>query len=298
MSKRVAVLFSGGLDSTYLVWKNLKDGNHVVPIYVEIENNHIKTVLEKNRVELLHKEFEKEFPCDYDGRKIRDINYALKVSVGTSESSLYFKQMPIWIFALMYCQSLEIDELQIGYVGNDDAISYLNDLQNIYNSYQPIFETMKPLAFPLSKYHKYMMVTELPKQYLKLVVSCEQPTIVGKEDVEIIQYEPCGVCTPCKNIIAGNYYGSNNFPEYYKKAVKRYHAAGLRNIGYKIINEKGEDIGKWDDMFKKEIKKPYQLELQFEPNEIKTGCTCIESTITIMPIGISEPELDTDINKK
>ena len=25
MSKKVAVLFSGGLDSTYLIWKNLKE---------------------------------------------------------------------------------------------------------------------------------------------------------------------------------------------------------------------------------------------------------------------------------
>ena len=53
MSKKVGVLFSSGLDSTYLVWKNLKDGNTVVPIYIEIENNKRKTILEKNRIKLI-----------------------------------------------------------------------------------------------------------------------------------------------------------------------------------------------------------------------------------------------------
>jgi len=57
--KKVAVLFSGGLDSTYLVWKNLNEGNIVYPIYIEIENNITKTILEKNRIELLYKEFYK-----------------------------------------------------------------------------------------------------------------------------------------------------------------------------------------------------------------------------------------------
>ena len=57
--KRVGVLFSGGLDSTYLVWKNLKEGNTVVPIYLEIANNEDKSKLEKNRIELLRKVFNK-----------------------------------------------------------------------------------------------------------------------------------------------------------------------------------------------------------------------------------------------
>ena len=76
MSKKVAVLFSGGLDSTYLVWKNLTDGNDVQPIYVEVENNQTKTILEKNRTDLLVQEFCKEFPG-----KIHDIRYMIKVNV-------------------------------------------------------------------------------------------------------------------------------------------------------------------------------------------------------------------------
>lgn len=41
--KKVGVLFSGGIDSTYLIWKNLKEGNYVIPFYVEIINNEKQT---------------------------------------------------------------------------------------------------------------------------------------------------------------------------------------------------------------------------------------------------------------
>lgn len=105
--KKVAVLFSGGLDSTYLVWKNLKDGNEVFPVYIEIENNEVKSKLEKNRTKLLWREFENEFrktDIDYGDSPIKDIQYSVSVGVKAREDSLYFKQMPIWIFSLMFMQ--------------------------------------------------------------------------------------------------------------------------------------------------------------------------------------------------
>ena len=110
-NKRVGVLFSGGLDSTYLVWKNLKDGNTVVPIYIEIGNNKIKTILEKNRIELLHTKFREEFNDEkpYSECQLKDIQYALTVDVCVNEESLYFRQIPVWLLGILFCQSLEVD---------------------------------------------------------------------------------------------------------------------------------------------------------------------------------------------
>ena len=114
MSKKVAILFSGGLDSTYLVWKNLTDGNEVYPIYIEIENNQNKTILEKNRIKLLWREFKNEFNYNKLINKslLHDIQYVLKVNVSSREDSLYFKQIPIWMFAMAFLQSLSIDDLR------------------------------------------------------------------------------------------------------------------------------------------------------------------------------------------
>lgn len=267
MSKKVAILFSGGLDSTYLVWKNLKDGNQVLPIYVEIENNDVKTILEKNRIELLYKEFSKEFnSTETHEKKIENIHYGISVMVHANEDSLHFKQIPIFIFAGVFIQGMKIDEIQIGYVSNDDAISYIDDIKNIYNSYQTISKPMKPLVFPLTKKTKWQMVEELPKQYMELIFSCENANIIGSEDVELIEYEPCCECAPCKRIIASDYYNTDEYPDNYKKGLIKIHAKYLHKNNYKVIDEEG--INYLEEMSKLEPqKKPYQLTIDFDKIE-------------------------------
>ena len=264
MDKKVAILFSGGLDSTYLVWKNLTDGNEVYPIYIEIENNDKKTMLEKNRIKLLWKEFNNEFHYNKPLNKslLHDIQYVLKVSVSSNEDSLYFKQIPIWMFAMAFLQSLSIDEIQIGYVANDDAISYLDDIRKIYWSYQTICEQMKKLTFPLSKIRKIEMAAELPKKYLELIYSCENPRIIGSVDAEKIEYEPCCGCASCKHIIASNYYGLGDFPEIYKKGIQKQHAVALWGQGFRVLDKEGNDFQYIEKMNYR--KQPYQLELYID----------------------------------
>lgn len=265
MNKKVAILFSGGLDSTYLVWKNLKEGNSVTPIYVEIENNETKTILEKNRIELLHKEFKKEFDSDayWEGNsKLKYIKYLFSVGVDANENSLYFKQVPIWIVATLFMQSLDVDEIQIGYVSNDDAISFLDDIRKIYKSYQAICEPMKPLKFPLTKFKKEQMARELPENYLKLVISCENPQIIGNKDTELIEYLPCCRCEPCKRIINSDYYGLGYFPENYDRNMIQDKAYYLHNKGYKIQNPDGSDY--FESLCIMVRKEPYQLMIDFD----------------------------------
>lgn len=197
--KTVGVLFSGGLDSTYLVWKNLKDGNNVQPIYYEIDNNENKSKLEKNRIELLRNEFNKEF-----GGRVRDVKYCLKVDLkDLSSPNLCLKQVPVWIFGLVFSQYFDLDEIQIGYVMNDDAISYIKEIKKIYKSFNSIsFKNQIPLKFPLLKNKKHDLLNELPEKYKDLIVSCEQPHI--NEDIEssgILKYKPCGRCDACERII-------------------------------------------------------------------------------------------------
>lgn len=245
MTKRVAVLFSSGLDSTYLVWKNLKDDNTVIPIYIEIQNNVKKTIMEKNRIELLMKEFKLEFNTEEHNRMIQSVEYAISVNVNAYEGTLYFKQVPIWMFGVVFLQSLDVDEIQIGYVSNDDAIPYLNDIKKIYKSYQSICEKMIPLTFPLSKMKKWQMVKELPKKYLDLIFTCENPHIIDStKENEKIEYKPCCDCTPCRTIISTDYYETGDFPEYYKEKILDKKVNDLHRYGYRVIDGKGNDYEK------------------------------------------------------
>lgn len=229
--KQVGVLFSGGLDSTYLIYKNLKEGNYVRPYYIEIENNENKVILEKNRTKLLIEEFKKEFP-----NQISNMCYGMEIHVDQC-CGLRYTQMPIWMLGLLFFQEESIDEFHIGYVCGDDMISYLDDIKKIHKSYDIFTNSKTKLKFPLSKTHKMEMYDGLPKKYLSLTVTCENPKIKDKpktfveigdkisyneyysekdliSDDRIIDYEPCGCCDPCKKIL-GNY--SRYYGQRYEK---------------------------------------------------------------------------------
>lgn len=252
--KHVVVLFSGGLDSTYLVWKNLIDGNTVTPFYIEIENNRNKSILEKNRIILLQKEFRKEF-----GYNIDDVQFGLKLHVNLNDN-LFLRQVPIWLLGALFSQSA--NEIQIGYVSNDDAIPYLDDIKKIYNEYSRISEKLVPLKFPITKMSKFEMMKQLPHQYAQLIVSCENPEIIGRKTDAFVKYKPCCDCVPCKNIISSNYYYTYNFPEIYKEKMDEIKIREVKRLGYKVTKYDGSDVLK--DEFPISNIKGVQLTLDFD----------------------------------
>jgi len=265
--KRVGVLFSGGLDSTYLVWKNLEKGNEVVPIYIEIENNTDKSKLEKNRIGILWDMFRDEYK-----HKIEKIVYSIKIDINASDN-LMFKQIPVWISGLVYSQNHGIEELQIGYVGGDDALGHLSEIKKIYKSYRHICDQpLKKLVFPLKKKHKYEMLNELPEKYHSWIVSCEAPRLEN-EDAEVIDYTPCGHCPPCLKIMHSNNFGTRLNEKYRKKVV---------DYAFDIIQEyRKEDIKMEIDSENemqhisrpypcqvKAIEEAYQLSLDFDNERV------------------------------
>lgn len=201
--KNVAVLFSSGLDSTYLVYKNLEEGNHVLPIYAQIMNNENKTKIEKQNVQMLYHLFYEKY-----NNQIERPMFVSEVTVNGSYE-LMFKQLPIWIFSILYLPFSEIDEIQIAYVMNDDAISYIDDIKKLFKAHKFLHRCKQPkLVFPLTKTDKGTMMDHLPDNYKQYVTSCECPDLlpyhmrVNKPQLEKLQYyRPCGDCVPCQRII-------------------------------------------------------------------------------------------------
>lgn len=244
--KRIGVLFSGGLDSTYLVWKNLEEGNVVVPIYIDIKNNRDKVKLEKNRAELLVNKFRDKYTSD----KIDHVRYPLTIEVsGNNVADL--AQVPVWIMGLTYSQGYDLDEIQIAYVMNDDAISYLSEIKKLYKSYELITKYNKPrltpLKFPLAQTNKYQMLAELPQEYKYLIVSCEEPRIkhdpnngdeiMDWKKLKPIEYEACGHCEACKKLMS--VYSEHDIHEPYDKVIKSRAINQLTKI--KDVNYENDD---------------------------------------------------------
>ena len=221
MSKKIAILFSGGLDSTYLMWKALKDGHDVFPIYIEIRNNADKSLIEMQQCKSLIDEFNKEFDKDVS------LNESVTIDIHDT-SNIGFAQPYLWSTLSNIGFTSEMDELQIGYVYGDAVVAYLPEIRRSYGSAKPFVRHQPKLTFPIIKTHKDDMVIDLPEQYLKLVVSCENPklknySITNKETgFKYRFFEPCGHCEICKKIINNNYYGCKITKKNYSSAEKLY----------------------------------------------------------------------------
>ena len=142
-----------------------------------------------------------------------------EIKINHVGGNLTLNQVPIWIFSILY-MSQDIDEIQIGYIGGDDMLSYLDDFQKAYNSFSFIQTNKIPVKFPLKRLSKYDIVLALPNEYAKLVVTCENPkkvTTLGK----ITSYEPCCECSACKRLIANEYYGFWEYKNIYNDLVKK-----------------------------------------------------------------------------
>ena len=258
--KDVAVLFSGGLDSTYLVWKNLKEGNRVTPYYTEILNNTSKSRIEKQQMAKIIGTLRQEF-----GDLLDYPRYASKAElyVNTWNSPLKFLQTPIWLMSTLYMDQSH-DEIQIGYVANDDSVPYIEEIKESYKalSWLAKDEGRRPkLMFPIHQMAKTMMLNELPHNLLALIYSCEAPIIADEHELMnddsvkfyrgslieffekdnngnyvFLNHEPCGCCVPCEKILNYHYVSYVNSQPIYKKLrmknVMREYDSLMHNLRY------------------------------------------------------------------
>lgn len=183
--KKVFILWSGGLDSTYLVWKNLKDGNDVVLGYVNLSNNENKTVMEKAAIDKLLPKLKSMF-SDYS--RIHYLDTIVTIDVQANRNS-QLPQFPAWLTSIVYSITSDIDEVQIGYVLNDDAIGWINDMKKLWQAYRPLMISFATLKFPLVKTSKEDILNSLPNILLEDIWFCENPGNSKK---------PCKTCGPCK----------------------------------------------------------------------------------------------------
>jgi len=247
--KRIAILFSGGLDSTYLVYKALKDGHDVTPVYIEILNNPGKSTIEKQAIFqqfLVFKTQNKELTG-----KLMSPQLVGKMEVWKSwDSDLQFNQVPIWLLCIQYMDYRDFDEIQIGYVANDDANAFLSDISKTFKQLMWMRSTdgrpKAKLTFPLARIQKQEIIEELPYAFREHLYSCETPilletkhkieipeldmnsqfqrTFLGNDEGMVEDYEVCGSCSSCHKIFTNEYlydrYQSIHHTDYQKVQTK------------------------------------------------------------------------------
>ena len=165
-SENYFVLWSGGLDSTYLIWKLLKNGHTVYAKYVTIGNNKKQTDMEHDARCKLWPIFKKEFGDRFICNCPLMIPLAFEITV-TISNNLMFHQAMIWLLAIQYIVPKECETIAIGYIKTDSIVPYIDNVKKIHNEMQFFSYNKKELLFPLLEMNKCDILTGLPHNYVK-----------------------------------------------------------------------------------------------------------------------------------
>lgn len=204
----VIVLYTGGVDSTYSLLRELEKGNLVIPVY-----NRLNCECEKGKFSLI------EYTLIHNVKMLRSKysnleSLQLNVSSQThlSSSFVYYQQVynVISIFAIGYDILQYVDNVIMSIVMGDDSVSYLSELRSIFNTSMKMMSIDdKPLKvslkFPLVKTNKHRVHSRLKDLMKKTdvnikLISCENPKVLSKlnrkGDLEI-EICPCERCNSC-----------------------------------------------------------------------------------------------------
>lgn len=87
---------------------------------------------------------------------------------------------------------------------------------------------------------KEEIIKQLPDNYKKLVVSCEQPKLLPygvtlQNGDKYRFFEPCGDCDVCEKIIRNDYYGCQITRKNYSNAESIYNQNKYNSFKYKLF---------------------------------------------------------------
>lgn len=190
MNKLIA--WSGGLDSTALVWKSLLDGHKVKTIYIEIPGNGEKVKREQAAMVKMM-EFMKPYPIENLYKSTIDL---------TVQADIELAQPAVWLLGLAYACKPDIEEVNVGYVLSDQAVSWIPEIKALWNSYSGLMrKPLPPLEFPLIKWDKRDLWNLLPPELRAHATWCESSSGPHADPEKLIIVDtPCGSCVPCRRM--------------------------------------------------------------------------------------------------
>lgn len=190
---RILMLFSGGLDSTWLLYNRVKEGHVVDVFYAKGGQPQLKQECEKQRRELIKAWIEKHAPKDKPAQITEVPPGQVEVQFGAVKYGAW-KQAIGWIVtALEVVDHTKHDCVEIGYVMGDEICQHFHDMQDAWNSLWKFSKAGDPvpLNFPLRITSKYDILKQLPGELYKLTWVCELPEYVEGG------LQPCGRCHAC-----------------------------------------------------------------------------------------------------
>lgn len=203
------ILFSGGLDSTYLLQQELEKGP-VEVLYVEGRQSPIKVLAEKRARAKIIRALENITGNDVVGDHCVKMIPEVQMSgygVGSRDFDWKFEQPYQWLMgAIHIADGRRHSALMIAYVAGDQISSDLPKVKEAWNAMVSFSKcTEIPLEFPTVYVQKRDIINRIKASAYRHHWVCELPTVIhdeeklsksrhlrGKE-----QYEACGQCAAC-----------------------------------------------------------------------------------------------------
>lgn len=203
-NKKPLVLFSGGLDSTFLLYNYLLKGDvHVCYVINAQHWDKPQVELEARRKLIPILEFETGNKVlsdtvigigtgvEIDRKHVS--NQSTFVRNGDEVPDVAFGQAFRWLYALNMVTDGNIhSEVAIGYIMGDQIMGQIHNVRLAWDSTQ-CFTKMNPirLVTPLQNFSKDAIYREIPKHLMKYIWVCDTP-IDGNDGIVA-----CGSCVSC-----------------------------------------------------------------------------------------------------
>lgn len=191
------VLFSGGMDSTYLIQWLLEYGD-VDTLFVEADPHPLKREKEAEARKRLFRLFEKH----YKHKVLKDHHHSL-VGAYSGHNGLYGIQQISWLTAALAVYDSERHEgVYIGYLLGDQAPAFRGWYEQFWNAgwtiTHGVLSPVPPLLFPLLNHQrsKRYVVDCIDKRLVTSTWVCEFPYRHGEGAHK--QIKACGRCNPCR----------------------------------------------------------------------------------------------------
>jgi 7-cyano-7-deazaguanine synthase in queuosine biosynthesis len=239
MSRVPLILFSGGLDSTYLLHDRLLRGD-VETLYVAASQcpKKIKRELaaRKKIIDYLNKH------CEYSIRRDNVVHLDIDTQNGPVMDCSWAQPF-MWLTGALKISDGDFRHscLEVGYVSGDSILSRLHNITQAWEHLQAFTKHHPiPIQFPLQTRLKHDMLRTLHVPLWEHIWVCEMPVKPkgrGKRN-----YVACGECPACDTQAASLFLFERKFKKTYQQHVQDYYHPPTQ-----LIEEETITIGELDD---------------------------------------------------
>ncbi len=178
------VMWSGGLDSTALIWHYLQRGYEVSAGYIAYRANVGKTAAELRAIDRMLP-FLNRYSFTFKG-----VVGWFRWNYGMSDN---LHRGPFGLVGILYASMLEekFDEIGLGVVREDNVSkAELDAFSKFHRALRPFLLVKNPLRFPLHRRAKKELLATLPAELREHLWTCDQ--------ISARQRRPCGRCPRCQ----------------------------------------------------------------------------------------------------